>query len=56
MEVAVAIAYITPTMDIATTSYCHAWQHLALVAINPNCYSNFKRIAICLTDSNLDYF
>ena len=36
MEAGTEIAYIATTVNIATTSYCHAGQRTTMVAINPN--------------------
>jgi hypothetical protein len=43
----VASAYISTTMNIMTTSYCHAWQRTAMVARNPNtCNAKLATVAI----------
>jgi hypothetical protein len=43
----VASAYISMTMNVATTSYCHAWQWTTMVARNPNtCNAKLATVAI----------
>jgi hypothetical protein len=43
----VASAYIATTVNVATTSYCHAWQRTGMVAGNPNsCNVKLATVAI----------
>lgn len=47
MEAGVANAYIAMTINIATTSYCHAWEWTTMIAINSNsCNAKLAMIAI----------
>jgi hypothetical protein len=42
----VASAYISMTMNVATTSYCHAWQRTTMIARNPNtCNAKLATVA-----------
>ena len=43
----VASAYIAKIENVATTSYCHAWQRIAMVAKNLNsCNAKLATVAI----------
>jgi hypothetical protein len=46
-KMGVASAYIATTVNIATTSYCHAWQRTHMVARNPDtCNVKLATVAI----------
>jgi len=46
-ETNVASAYIATIVNVAITSYCHAWQHTAMVARNSNsCNAKLATVAI----------
>ena len=54
MEVGVAIAYIATTMNVATTSYCHAWQRTNMVEIDLNS-CNAKVATVAISYCNVTY-
>jgi hypothetical protein len=46
-KIGVASAYIATTVNVATTSYCHAWQWTTMVARNLNsCNAKLATVAI----------
>ena len=46
-KMSVASAYIATTVNVAPTSYCHAWQRTTMVARNPNsCNAKLTTVAI----------
>ena len=46
-KMGVASAYIATTVNIAISSYCHAWQRTPMVARNPNtCNAKLATVAI----------
>jgi hypothetical protein len=50
----VASAYIATIVNIATTSYCHAWQWIPMVARNPNS-CNVKLAIVVIPYSNVTF-